>query len=159
LTKATPSFYRVAKSCRSCVSIMDRGTPTLKAHVENCTKMHVRQARRGWLQECLCCDSKSDFKYFVGGSHVAESEEESTHLCRCCLAPHHPFLMGVTEVNANSELVEVDRPLRFCVAPCKCCCMQEAVVMSGGEKLGEIRETWWWRCVTLHTIGERTNGL
>ena len=137
---------------------MDRGTPTLRNHVQNCSKMHVRQARRGWLQECLCCDSESEFKYFIEGTHVADSVEESTHLCRCCFAPHHPFIMEVKDVDTESQLIEVDRPFRCCLFPCKCCCQQEAIVMSGTEKLGQIRETWWW-CVPQFKVHDHDENV
>jgi hypothetical protein len=66
---------------------MDRGdcTDTCRAHLGNTTKFNVRQTRRGWLQELIGCDAKSEFSYFNAmGTKVATSLEESGWCCRVC---------------------------------------------------------------------------
>jgi hypothetical protein len=123
---------------------MDRGlgTPSLKKKLDGAKEMEIRHARRGWLQECLCCITKSDFKYYVDGKQVAESTEEFGFCNRMLCAPHHAWEMTVTERGSDKELLEIDRPCRF-YSPlcCKCCCQQELTVTSGDEDLGEIRES------------------
>jgi hypothetical protein len=69
---------------------MDRGdggccTDTCRAHLGNTTKCNVRQTRRGWWQELIGCDAKSEFSYFNAvGTKVATSLEESGWFCRVC---------------------------------------------------------------------------
>ena len=123
---------------------MDRGTETLKSKLGGCDKMEIRHARRGWLQECMCCITKSSFKYYSAGKKIAESKEDFSFCCRCCCAPHHSFDMTVTAPGSESELIELNRPFRCPLTCGKCCCFQEAVIFSGEADLGEIRETWWW---------------
>jgi len=123
---------------------MDRGTDTLKQTLENVDKLEIRHARRGWLQECMCCITKSDFRYLADGKKVAESKEEFSFLCRCCCAPTHSFDMTIKAPGSEAELIEFNRPFRLCLGTCKCCCHQEATIFSGEEDLGEIKETWWW---------------
>mmetsp|Transcript_6732 Transcript_6732/g.12457 ORF Transcript_6732/g.12457 Transcript_6732/m.12457 type:complete len:242 (-) Transcript_6732:109-834(-) len=125
---------------------MERGNEVLMSKLQNCEKIEVRQGRRGWLQECLCCVTKSDFKYFDGEKQIARSKEEFSFLCRCCFAPDHAFDMTIKEPESDTELLEINRPFRICPSACKCCCKQEATIFSGEDDLGEIRETWWW-CV------------
>ena len=92
---------------------MDRGSDILRNKLQSCNKLEVRQGRRGWLQECLCCVTKSDFKYLDGDKQIARSKEEFSFLCRCCLAPDHAFDMTIKEPDAESEteLLEINRPV------------------------------------------------
>ena len=60
---------------------MDRGSPALSAHLSGATKMDVRQSKKGWFQECLGCEAKTAFRYFVDGNQIAHSQEESS----CCV--------------------------------------------------------------------------
>ena len=60
---------------------MERGNELLKQKLAPCDKLEVRQGRRGWLQECLCCITKSDFKYYNGDKQIARSKEEFAFLC------------------------------------------------------------------------------
>ena len=103
--------------------------------------MEIRQTRRGWLQECLACEAKTEFKYFIGETQVAHSLEDTDCFCRMCFAPIHPFKMNAKELNTEASLLEVDRPLRCAAGFCKCCCYQEATVTSGSDELGTIKET------------------
>lgn len=137
---------------------MDRGTDLMRGTFEDCKKMEIRHGRRGWLQECICCITKSDFKYYdttlnevpdnnINKHNVAESKEEFNFCCRCCIGPCHSFDMTVkapgVPVTQNPEIIEVNRPCRLPMMPCKCCCFQEATVFSGDDDLGEIREACW----------------
>ena len=123
---------------------MDRGTETLKSKMAGVETMEIHHDRRGWLQECLCCITKSDFFYYSGGKKIAESKEEFSFCCRCMCAPHHSFDMTVKAPGSDSELIELSRPYRCCLLNCKCCCFQEATIFSGEDDLGEVRESWWW---------------
>jgi len=122
---------------------MDRGgTDALKAHFgENCSTVDVRQTRRGWCQELFCgCQARSEFKYFVGENQVATSLEESSCCGRVCCQPCYGWKMQVKELNSESELLTVERPCGCCLMACKCCGYQEAVVTSGGQPMGTIKE-------------------
>ncbi|CAJ1930649.1 unnamed protein product [Cylindrotheca closterium] len=137
---------------------MDRGTDLMKGMLSECQKMEIRHARRGWCQECICCITKSDFKYYDttlnddpennSNKHkVAVSKEEFNFCCRCCIGPCHSFDMTVKAPslpeNQNPEIIEVNRPCRLPMCTCKCCCYQEATVFSGDDDLGEVREAFW----------------
>jgi len=128
------------------------GTDVMKNTLQSCETIEIRQDRRGWLQECFCCITKSDFRYLTndGSSsksiEIARSKEEFTFPCRCCFAPCHAFDMTIKDTNKDTgpeEFLEVNRPFRCCVGTCKCCCNQEATIFSGDDHLGDIRESFW----------------
>ena len=124
---------------------MERGTEHLMSTLKTCNRMEIRHARRGWLQECACCITKSSFKYYIDGkkSRMAESKEEFSFCCRCCLAPHHSFDMTINAPGTENEILEFNRPCRCPLSCGKCCCFQEGTIFSGEDDLGEIRETCW----------------
>ena len=132
---------------------MDRGTDLLKGTLEGVDKLEIRHARRGWCQELLCCQFKSDFKYYHEGKKVAESKEEFNAFCRCCLGPCHSYDMTIKAPglpdDMKPEIIEIARPCRLPMASCKCCCHQEATIFSGLADLGEVRETFW--CLYVST--------
>ena len=74
---------------------MDRGTEALKSHMADTKTMSIRQTRRGWVQECLGCEARTEFKVFTGENQVASALEEASCLCRFCCSPAHPFVMSV----------------------------------------------------------------
>jgi hypothetical protein len=128
------------------------GTDVMKNTLQSCETIEICQDRRGWLQECFCCTTKSDFRYLMndGSSSksikIAQSKEEFSFVCRCCFAPCHAFDMTIKDTNKDpgpEEFLEVNRPFRCCVGTCKCCCNQEAAVFSGDDHLGDIRESFW----------------
>lgn len=126
--------------------IMDRGNEILQTKFASCDKLEVRQGRRGWLQECLCCTTKSSFEYFNGEKKIARSKEEFSFCCRCMCAPDHTFDMVVTEPEGEIGFLEINRPCRICPAPLKCYgqwARSEATIFSGEKDLGEIREACW----------------
>lgn len=133
-------------------SSMDRGSSALKSHVQNCEQMEIRQTRRGWLQEILGCDAKTEFKYFIGGNQIATSIEDTDCFCRMCCNAIHPFKMVVKELNTDAEMVSVDRPLACAVGGCKCCCYQEATFTSGGQEVGKIKEECWYWWVDYYML-------
>lgn len=119
---------------------MDRGSNALKSHCNGLEKMEIRQTRRGWCQELLGCDAKTEFKYFVGNDQIATSIEDTDCCCRMFCNPIHPFKMVVKELNTEAEMVSVDRPCACQQGPCKCCCYQTATFTSGGQDIGKIEE-------------------
>lgn len=120
---------------------MDRGSQALKSHMNGTDKLEMRQTRRGWLQEILGCEARTEFKYFIGENQVAHSLEDADCLCRLCCMPIHPYTMTVTELNTEAELLTVERPCRCAAGGCKCCCYQEAFFKSNGAELGRMQET------------------
>jgi hypothetical protein len=71
----------------------------LAHHVAPLPVFHMRQTSRGWWQECLGCEARTEFKYYKGPpelesladvndprqlTHIATSLDESTCLCRWC---------------------------------------------------------------------------
>jgi hypothetical protein len=119
---------------------MDRGSNALKSHCSECEQMEIRQTRRGWFQELVGCDAKTEFKYFIGSDQIATSVEESDTCCRVCCTAIHPFKMVVKELNTDAEMVSVDRPCACAIEPCKCCCYQKASFTSDGQDIGRIEE-------------------
>jgi hypothetical protein len=73
---------------------MDRGSDACKAHLGGTTSMEIRQTRKGWFQELLGCEARTEFKYFIGTgdnqTQVAHSLEEASCMCRWCCQPCHP---------------------------------------------------------------------
>lgn len=120
---------------------MERGTAIMNTHLSSCQLMEIRQTRRGWLQECFGCEAKSEFKYFIDNKQVADSLEESAFCCRCFCQPCYGWKMQVKDLDTKSEILEVERPWQFAVGSCKCCCYQQATIVSGGHRLGRIEET------------------
>lgn len=136
------------------------GTDVMKDTLQSCETIEIRQDRRGCLQECFCCLTKSDFRYLNGKKTIAKSKEEFSFVCRCCFAPCHAFDMTITDSPNSSdepeEFLEVNRPFRCCPGTCKCCCQQEATVFSGDDHLGDIRESFWW-CVPQFKVYDDNN--
>ena len=122
---------------------MDRGSAPLKAHLEGTSEMHIRQTRRGCFQELLGCEAKTEFKYFIGNDQVAQSLDDDDCLCRIFCSPCHPFTTVIKELNTDAELLTVDRPFACPIGGCKCCLYQEADFTSDGQKLGNIKETFY----------------
>lgn len=130
------------------------GTDLMKEKLQSCETLEIRHDRRGCLQECFCCITKSDFRYYNGKKKIAKSKEEfSSFVCRCCFAPCHAFDMTITDTsddqdstnsdNGPEEFLEVNRPFRCCLGTFKCCCNQETTIFSGDDHLGDIRESFW----------------
>jgi hypothetical protein len=74
---------------------MDRGSDALKSHVNDTQTMSIRQTRKGWLQEILGCEARTEFKLFVGENQIASALEDASCLCRLLCSPIHPFTMEV----------------------------------------------------------------
>jgi hypothetical protein len=135
---------------------MERGSSALKAHLGSCEKLEMRQTRRGWLQECLGCEAKTEFKYFIGSDQVFHSIEDASCFCRFCFLPCHNYKMTVKELNTEAEIVTVDRPFKCAAGGCKCCCYQEATFFSNNNELGTMKETCWF-CVPSFKIYDHQN--
>lgn len=121
---------------------MDRGSTALQSHMNECSKLEMRQTRKGCLQELLCgCEAQTEFKFFIGKNEVFHALEDASICCRWFCAPCHNYKMEVKELNSNAEIVTVDRPFMCCAGPCKCCCYQEASFYSNNNKLGTMKET------------------
>lgn len=67
---------------------MDRGgsvTDACRAHFEGADSIEMRQTRRGFCQELLGCEAKTEFNYFnKDGTRIAHSIEDTDCLCRMC---------------------------------------------------------------------------
>jgi len=122
-----------------------------KAHLGTTTEMQVRQTRRGWCQELMGCEAKTEFKYLIGDTQIAQSLEDTDCCCRIFCSPIHPFKMRVQELQTEAELLTVDRPLKCAASGCKCCCYQEISVTSGGQLLGQVKEDCYY-CVPSLTV-------
>jgi len=136
---------------------MDRGSEVLKSHLGGCDVMEIRQTRKGWCQECMGCEAKTEFKYFIGDTQVAHSLEDTDCCCRIFCVPIHPFKMSVKELNTDAELLELDRPLACHATGCKCCCYQSGTITSGGQEMGSIKEQCYF-CVPEYHIYDH-NGV
>jgi len=136
----------------------DRGTDALKTHLATTTKMDIRQTRRGWLMECCCpCQARSEFKYFINNTQIANSLEESNCCMRCLCGPCYAWSATVKEINTEAELLKVERPCTMCPAgSCKCCCYQTAKVSSGGQPLGLVKETCYF-CVPSYKVFDQND--
>lgn len=68
------------------VEKMERGssvTDACKAHLEAAEILDVRQTRRGWCQEILGCEARTEFNYFnKEQTKIAHSIEEASCCCR-----------------------------------------------------------------------------
>ena len=84
---------------------MDRGTEAMKSHLAGCSKMEIRQTRRGFCQECMGCEAKTEFKYFIDGQQIGHSVEDTDCFCRMCCSACHPFKMNVKELNTEAPIV------------------------------------------------------
>lgn len=120
---------------------MERGTQALRSHMNGLQKLEMRQTRRGWCQEILGCEARTEFKYLADGTQVFHSLEDATCCCRFFCAPCHEYKMTVKELNTEAEIVSVDRPCTCPAGGCKCCCYQEATFSSNGNNLGRMKET------------------
>lgn len=138
---------------------MDRGSEVLKSHLGGTEVMEVRQTRRGWCQEMLGCEAKTEFKYFIGETQVAHSIEDTDFCCRMCCMAIHPFKMSVKELNTDAELLELDRPLACAAGGCKCCCYQEGHITSGGQPMGSIKEQCYYCVPEYHIFDHNGTGL
>jgi len=134
---------------------MDRGTDAMKAHLtSDLSVMEIRQTRRGFCQELMGCEARTEFKYFVGDNQIATSLEDAGCCCRIFCTAIHPFKMEVKELNTEAELLTVDRPCACAAFPCKCCCYQEASFTSGGQPLGSIKEDCYYCVVAFKVFDE-----
>jgi len=135
---------------------MDRGTDALKSQMSGTEAMEIRQTRKGWCQEILGCEAKTEFKYFIDGEERFHSLEETDRFCRMCCQPIHPFKTSVKELNSEEEIMALDRPCACCAFPCKCCSYQTASFTSGSDDLGRIEETYYY-CIPTFNIFDQEN--
>lgn len=133
---------------------MERGNETLKTHLTECQAMEIRQTRKGWLVECLGCEARSEFKYFIDNNQMAHSLEESNCFLRMFCQPCYDWTMEVKDLNTNSEILKVNRPFQCCIGSCKCCCYQTATITSGGQKLGQIKENCYYCVPSFNTYDD-----
>jgi hypothetical protein len=69
----------------------------LATHVGPLSYFHIRQTRRGWLQECLGCEARTELMYYKGNGTetsadipreqqtlIATSLEDASCMCRFC---------------------------------------------------------------------------
>jgi len=148
------TFFLISSSdnyLKKMAEKMDRGSDAMKAHFSDVEDMSIRQTKRGWCQELLGCEARTEFKWFKGEEQFASSLEEASCCCRLCCSPIHPFKMEVKELNTEAEILTIDRPFRCPIGGCKCCCYQSAEFLSGGQLLGSIKETCFF-CIPMFKI-------
>lgn len=104
--------------------------------------MYMRQTRRGWLQECLGCEARTEMKYYAadGNTQIAHSLDDASCPLRFCCPSCYPYTTQVKELNTEAELLTAVREFRCPSGGCKCCCYQEIMVSSGGTDLGGAKE-------------------
>ena len=120
---------------------MDRGTETMNNYLSDMKKVSVRQTRRGWFQELLGCEAKTEFKLFSEGTDQFATALEDSNCCLRLLLPQiRPFTMKVEELETGNEILTVDRQCALPLCALKCCCFQEMSFESGGQNLGKIEE-------------------
>ena len=64
-----PLCHKLNKLTKRLCKILDALTMTMKSmamdrNLDDCDKMSIIQTRRGWFQECMGCEAKSEFKYY-----------------------------------------------------------------------------------------------
>ena len=70
-------------------------TDACSTHLAGATMMDIRQTRKGFCQEILGCEAKTEFKYFnAEKAQVAHSIEDTDCLCRMCC----PYVVVVVVV-------------------------------------------------------------
>uniref|UniRef100_A0A7S2P8Z3 Phospholipid scramblase n=1 Tax=Leptocylindrus danicus TaxID=163516 RepID=A0A7S2P8Z3_9STRA len=138
-------------------NVMDRGSDALKSRVDGVKQMDIRQTRRGWLQECLGCEAKNEFKYYVDGTQVASSLDDADFCCRCFCPALYPFETHVKEEGTGAEILAIDRPFKCAPGACKCCCYQEATMTSGGQDIGMVKEQYWYCLPTFLVMDANEN--
>ena len=74
---------------------MNRGSDALKDTVKRLKSMSIRQTKKGWCQELMGCQAKTEFKLFGRGEQVGHALEDSSCCCRLFCAPVHAFDMEV----------------------------------------------------------------
>lgn len=67
--------------------VMDRATDACQTHLgASTTKLDIRQTKKGWFQELLGCEAKTELNYFSDGgkTKIATSVEDTDCFCRMC---------------------------------------------------------------------------
>ncbi|GMI42608.1 hypothetical protein TrCOL_g4586 [Triparma columacea] len=126
----------------------------MERNLDVCDKMTIVQTRRGWCQELMGCQARTEFKYYNSSDvHFASSLDDSSCLCRLCCAPSYPFKSTVVEEGTNEEILTMTRPFKCPVGAMKCCCYQELTITpppdassSSPPPIGRIVEQCWF-CV------------
>jgi len=126
---------------------------------EESSMFTLRQTRRGWCQELMGCEAKTEFKWFNTSDgktdYVATSLEESRCCIRTCCCGNQGFKMAAKD-EYDVEILNLDRPYRCCALPCKCCCYQEINISSDNKPLGGMVEQF--SCCVPRFIIKNSNG-
>ncbi|KAJ1485215.1 Scramblase [Baffinella frigidus] len=118
------------------------GYETLSAH----PNLFVKQTRRGWFQELLGCEAKTEFKIATmqeKKGDVMYALEESSLFLRLLCPMSHSWSMTVWQGDGpeGPAVAKYQRPLRTPLAPLKCCCHQEVQHQdANGVAIGETVE-------------------
>mmetsp|Transcript_47108 Transcript_47108/g.112291 ORF Transcript_47108/g.112291 Transcript_47108/m.112291 type:complete len:284 (+) Transcript_47108:150-1001(+) len=108
--------------------------------------LFVKQTRKGWLQEMLGCEAKTEFNIATiedKHSHIMYALEESTFLERFLCPMLRSWNMNVWEGQGpeGPGVAQYHRPFRMAPHPCKCCCFQEVQHMDHtGAPIGSTVE-------------------
>ena len=120
------------------------GYETLSVH----PNLFVKQTKRGWFQELIGCEAKTEFKIATMGEKkgdVMYALEESSFLLRLFCPQIHSWDMTVWQGDgpggSGTTVAKYHRPFRTPRAPFKCCCHQKVQHQdANGVAIGETVE-------------------
>jgi Scramblase len=141
---------------------MERGTGALHTRLQKCNHIEIRQTLRGCLQEAICgCEARSEFRYYDNSTTngqqlmIGHSLERSCCCIRMCYRHCYSWTMPIRDVTTNEEIMTVHRPCTCPIGPCKFCCYQKAIITSGGDYIGSVRENCYCFIPSFNTYNER----
>jgi len=110
--------------------------------------LYVMQTKRGCFQELMGCDAKSEFLISTKEDQktvLFYALEESSFCIRLICKASRPLKMTIYKGgkgDMSTPMLVLDRPYRFPLGQCKCCCYQEISVSTPENiKIGSAKET------------------
>lgn len=126
------------------MSMKNVQSQAMNRHFYDANSMTIRQTRKGWFQEWLGCEAKTEFKWFHTSDgtqkHFATSLEDSPFCCRLWCKGCQKFDMVAKDIETDEEILTMNRPWKCPSGACKCCCYQELKFQANGQELGRLQE-------------------